>query len=250
MYQTSNYLYMKKIILLLVCLPFLGNAQLKDVIKKTAAKATTKNIAVSNLEIANGLKEALDNGVKKQVTKLTAVDGFYKNELVKILLPEELKKVDSKLRMIGLGSLADEGILMLNRAAEDAVKQSTPIFIDAIKNMNFTDAKNILLGSENAATTYLQTTTNSALYEKFSPVIKASLANVGADAVWKKIIDKYNSIPLVTKVNPDLTDYTTNKALEGVFKMITIEEKNIRSGLDARTSALLKKVFALQDKKK
>jgi len=241
---------MKKIILLLVCLPFLGNAQLKDVIKKTAAKATTKNIAVSNLEIANGLKEALDNGVKKQVTKLTAVDGFYKNELVKILLPEELKKVDSKLRMIGLGSLADEGILMLNRAAEDAVKQSTPIFIDAIKNMNFTDAKNILLGSENAATTYLQTTTNSALYEKFSPVIKASLANVGADAVWKKIIDKYNSIPLVTKVNPDLTDYTTNKALEGVFKMITIEEKNIRSGLDARTSALLKKVFALQDKKK
>lgn len=241
---------MKKIILLFVCLPFLGNAQLKDVIKKTAAKATTKNIAVSNLEIANGLKEALDNGVKKQVTKLTAVDGFYKNELVKILLPEELKKVDSKLRMIGLGSLADEGILMLNRAAEDAVKQSTPIFIDAIKNMNFTDAKNILLGSENAATTYLQTTTNSALYEKFSPVIKASLANVGADAVWKKIIDKYNSIPLVTKVNPDLTDYTTNKALEGVFKMITIEEKNIRSGLDARTSALLKKVFALQDKKK
>ncbi|WP_091464579.1 DUF4197 domain-containing protein [Flavobacterium urocaniciphilum] len=241
---------MKKIILLLVCLPFLGNAQLKDVIKKTAAKATTKNIAVSNLEIANGLKEALDNGVKKQVTKLTAVDGFYKNELVKILLPEELKKVDSKLRMIGLGSLADEGILMLNRAAEDAVKQSTPIFIDAIKNMNFTDAKNILLGSENAATTYLQTTTNSALYEKFSPVIKASLANVGADAVWKKIIDKYNSIPLVTKVNPDLTDYTTNKALEGVFKMITIEEKNIRSGLDSRTSALLKKVFALQDKKK
>lgn len=241
---------MKKIILLFVCLPFLGNAQLKDVIKKTAAKATTKNIAVSNLEIANGLKEALDNGVKKQVTKLTAVDGFYKNDLVKILLPEELKKVDSKLRMIGLGSLADEGILMLNRAAEDAVKQSTPIFIDAIKNMNFTDAKNILLGSENAATTYLQTTTNSALYEKFSPVIKASLANVGADAVWKKIIDKYNSIPLVTKVNPDLTDYTTNKALEGVFKMITIEEKSIRSGLDARTSALLKKVFALQDKKK
>ena len=115
--------------------------------------------------------------------------------------------------------------------------------------MSFTDAKNILLGNQNAATTYLQTSTNKALYDKFNPVVKTSLANVGADAVWTKIIDKYNSIPLVTKVNPDLTDYTTNKALEGVFKMITLEEKNIRSGLDSRTSALLKKVFALQDKK-
>ncbi len=236
---------MKKIILLLVCVPFFTNAQLKNAIKK----ATTKTANVSTLEIANGLKEALDNGVKKQVTKLTAVDGFYKNELVKIVLPEELQKVDSRLRKIGLGSLADEGILMLNRAAEDAVKQSTPIFVDAIKNMSFLDAKNILLGNENAATTYLQTSTNKALYDKFNPVIKTSLANVGADAVWKKIIDKYNAIPLVTKVNPDLTDYTTNKALEGVFKMITVEEKNIRGGLDARTSALLKKVFALQDKK-
>ncbi len=240
---------MKKIILLLVCVPFLSNAQLKNVIKKTAAKATTKTAAVSTLEITNGLKEALDNGVKKQVTKLTAEDGFYKNELVKILLPEELQKVDKRLRQIGLGSLADEGILTLNRAAEDAVKQSTPIFVDAIKNMSFTDAKTILLGAENAATSYLQTTTNKPLYDKFNPVIKTSLANVGADAVWKKIIDKYNAIPLVTKVNPDLTDYTTNKALEGVFKMITVEEKSIRSGLDARTSALLKKVFALQDKK-
>jgi hypothetical protein len=240
---------MKKIILLLVCVPFFTNAQLKNAIKKATTKVTAKTANVSTLEIANGLKEALDNGVKKQVTKLTAVDGFYKNELVKIVLPEELQKVDSRLRKIGLASLADEGILMLNRAAEDAVKQSTPIFVDAIKNMSFLDAKNILLGNENAATTYLQTSTNKALYDKFNPVIKTSLANVGADAVWKKIIEKYNAIPLVTKVNPDLTDYTTNKALEGVFKMITVEEKNIRGGLDARTSALLKKVFALQDKK-
>lgn len=241
---------MKKIIFLLVCIPFFSHAQLKNAIKKATTKVTTKTAAVSTLEIANGLKEALDNGVKKQVTKLTAVDGFYKNELVKILLPEELQKVDKRLRQIGLGSLADEGILLLNRAAEDAVKQSTPIFIDAIKNMSFLDAKNILLGSENAATTYLQTSTNKALYDKFNPVIKTSLANVGADAVWKKIIEKYNAIPLVTKINPDLTDYTTHKALEGVFKMITVEEKNIRSGIDARTSALLKKVFALQDKNK
>lgn len=241
---------MKKIILLLIAVPFFGNAQLKEAIKKAEKKVKTKTTtAVTATEIANGLKEALDNGVKKQVTKLTEVDGFYKNELVKIMLPEELQKMDSRLRQIGLGSLADEGILMLNRAAEDAVKQASPIFIDAIKNMSFTDAKNILLGKENAATSYLQTNTNATLYSKFNPIIKASLTNVGADEVWKKIIDKYNSIPLVTKVNPDLTDYTTNKALEGVFKMITVEEKNIRSGMNARTSALLKKVFALQDKK-
>lgn len=241
---------MKKIILLLIAVPFFGNAQLKEAIKKAEKKVKTKTTtAVTATEIANGLKEALDNGVKKQVTKLTEVDGFYKNELVKIMLPEELQKMDSRLRQIGLGSLADEGILMLNRAAEDAVKQASPIFIDAIKNMSFTDAKNILLGKENAATSYLQTNTNTTLYSKFNPIIKASLTNVGADEVWKKIIDKYNSIPLVTKVNPDLTDYTTNKALEGVFKMITVEEKNIRSGMNARTSALLKKVFALQDKK-
>jgi hypothetical protein len=201
------------------------------------------------LDIAGGLKEALNNGISKQVTKLTAVDGFYKNEAVKILMPEELQKVDKALRKIGLSSLADDGIKMLNRAAEDAVKESTPIFVDAVKQMSFTDAKNILMGNESSATTYLQSTTTTPLYAKFNPVIKNSFAKVGADKVWASIIKKYNSIPLVTKVNPDLTDYTTNKALEGVFKMIAVEEKNIRTNLSSRTSTLLQKVFALQDKK-
>ena len=115
--------------------------------------------------------------------------------------------------------------------------------------MGFTDAKNILMGNESAATTYLQNTTSTALYGKFNPVIKNSFAKVGADKIWSKIITKYNSVPLVKKVNPDLTDYTTNKAMEGVFKMIAVEEKNIRTNLTSRTSDLLKKVFALQDKK-
>lgn len=240
---------MKKIILLAVCLPFFANAQLKDLVKKAQSKIKTSSGAVTGVDIANGLKEALDNGIKKQVTKLTAEDGFYKNELVKIVMPEEFKKIDSKLRMIGMGSLADEGILMLNRAAEDAVKEATPIFIDAVKNMTFADAKNILMGEKNAATTYLQTSTNTALYAKFTPVIKASFEKVGANKVWENIINTYNKIPLVNKINPDLTDYTTNKALEGVFKMITVEEKEIRGNMNARTSALLKKIFALQDTK-
>ncbi len=205
--------------------------------------------ATGNLDIAGGLKEALDNGISKQVSKLTAVDGFYKNEAVKILLPDELKKVDSALRKIGLSSLADDGIKMLNRAAEDATKEATPIFVNAVKQMTFTDAKNILMGNESAATAYLQTTTTSPLYDKFNPVIKNSFAKVGADKVWTSIITKYNAIPFVNKVNPDLTDYTTNKALEGVFKMIAVEEKNIRTNISLRTSTLLQKVFAMQDNK-
>ena len=203
----------------------------------------------AGLDIAGGLKEALNNGISKQVSKLTAVDGFYKNQAVKILLPEELQKVDKALRTIGLSSLADDGIKMLNRAAEDATKEATPIFVNAVKQMTFTDAKNILMGNESSATTYLQTTTTSPLYAKFNPVIKNSFAKVGADKVWTNIITKYNNIPFVKKVNPDLTDYTTNKALEGVYKMIAVEEKIIRTNLSSRTSTLLQRVFAMQDKK-
>jgi hypothetical protein len=199
------------------------------------------------IDISDGLKEALNNGINKQVSKLTATDGFYKNEMVKILLPEELQKVDKALRKIGLSSLADDGLKAINRTAEDAVKTATPIFVDAVKGMSFSDAKNILMGNESAATTYLQGSTSTALYSKFSPVIKNSFAKVGADKIWATIITKYNAIPLVKKVNPDLTDYTTNKAMEGVFKMIAVEEKSIRTDLNSRTSDLLKKVFALQD---
>ena len=237
---------MKKVIIILAALPlFSGCAEMQQVINQLPQ---TQGI-LSQAEIASGLKEALNNGIDKQVVKLTAVDGFYKNEMVKILLPEELKKVDKGLRDIGMSKLADEGLKVINRAAEDAVKESTPIFVDAIKGMTFTDAKNILLGDERSATTYLQNSTSTALYAKFNPVIKNSFAKVGADKVWTNIITKYNSIPLVKKVNPDLTDYTTNKAMEGVFKMVAVEEKNIRTNLASRTSDLLKRVFALQDKK-
>ena len=204
---------------------------------------------LSQAEIENGLKEALTNGIHKQVNKLTLTDGFFKNEMVKILLPEEVQKVDTKLRQIGMSKLADEGLKIINRAAEDAVKEATPVFIDAVKQMTFSDAKTILMGNEHAATSYLQNTTSTSLYAKFNPVIKKSFTKVGADKIWNQIFSKYNSLPLVKKVNPDLTDYTTNKAMEGVFKMIAIEEKDIRTNIQSRTSEALKKVFALQDKK-
>lgn len=231
-------------ILLLLVFPLSSCVEMQQVINQLPQ---TQGIA--GIDISGGLKEALNNGISKQVTKLTAVDGFYRNEAVKILLPEELRKVDSSLRKIGLSSLADEGLKVLNRAAEDAVKEATPIFVDAVRNMSFTDAKTILMGSQNSATTYLQSSTSTALYGKFNPVIKNSFTKVGADKVWSNIINKYNSIPLVRKVNPDLTDYVTNQAMAGVFKMIAVEEKNIRTNLNSRTSVLLQKVFAMQDKK-
>jgi hypothetical protein len=235
---------MKKVVLSLMAFSFFSCAEMQQVMDQLP-----QGTGLTQAEIGSGLKEALNNGISKQVTKLTTTDGFFKNEAVKILLPEELKIVDTKLRQIGLSSLADEGLKVLNRAAEDAVKEATPIFVDAVKQMTFNDAKNILMGNNTAATTYLQNTTSNALYTKFNPVIKNSFAKVGADQVWNNIITKYNSIPLVTKVNPDLTDYTTNKAMEGVFKMIAVEEGNIRTNLNARSSDLLKKVFAMQDKK-
>ena len=240
---------MKKIILLTILIPVINLAQIKlpKINGLVIPRSIPKNIG--GIDIASGLKEALNEGVNKEVSKLTAVDGFYKNELVKILLPEELMKVDRTLRSLGMSKLADDGLLMLNRAAEDAVKESTPIFVEAIKNIKIADAKSILMGNDNAATTFLQTGTNSALYSKFSPVIKNSLQKVGADAIWSTIISRYNAIPFGNKVNPDLADYVTNQALLGVFKMISIEEKNIRTDLKSRTSGLLQSVFALQDKK-
>lgn len=249
MFFTGKTILMKKYVLLLLIVPFIGNAQLKGLIDKakSTVQSKTGTTSLSNADISNGLKEALKKGVSEQVTKLTAVDGFYKNEAVKILLPAELQKVDTKLRQMGMGNLAEEGIKVLNRAAEEAVKEGTPIFVNAITSMTLTDAKKILMGADNSATTYLEGATSAPLYAKFNPVVQSSLSKVGADKVWAGIIKKYNSLPLVTKVNPDLNDYVTKKTMDGVFKMIAVEEKNIRNNLASRTSDLLKKVFALQD---
>ncbi len=232
---------MRKFLTFIFLLPLISCAELQQI-----AEQLPQN-TIGTVDISNALKEALNNGISKQVTKLTSPDGFFKNEMVKILLPQELQKVDKTLRDIGLSSLADEGLKVLNRAAEEAVKEATPIFVDAIKQMTFTDARNILMGADNAATTYLQNTTSKALYTKFSPVVNSSLSKVGADQVWSQIITKYNSIPLVNKVNPDLTDYVTTKAMDGVFTMVSVEEKEIRNNVAARTSDLLRRVFALQD---
>ena len=243
---------MKKILISLLFVPMFSFSQFGD-LKKLAESKIQKvnNVQKINTlpDISSGLKEALNNGITKQVSKLTAEDGFYKNDLVKILLPEELQKVDKTLRSLGMANVADQGLLVLNRAAEDAVKEATPIFVEAVKNINFSDAKTILMGSENAATSYLETATSTALYDKFIPIIASSLIKVNADKIWNQIITKYNTVPLVKKINPDLKDYVTKETMKGVFTMIAIEEKDIRVNLKSRTSSLLQNVFSIQDKK-
>ena len=234
---------MKKVLIASVLLSLFSCAELQQ----AASQYPQLGNVLGNADIAAGLKEALEKGVSEEVTKLTATDGFYRNAAVKILLPDELQQVDKTLRNIGLSSLADEGLKVLNRAAEDAVKESIPIFTTAVRKMTFNDAKNILMGNDTSATTYLQSSTSTALYGKFNPIVKNSLGKVGADKVWANIITKYNAVPLVKKVNPDLNDYVTDKAMEGVFKMVAVKEKDIRNNLGARTSDLLKRVFALQD---
>ncbi|MCB7481395.1 DUF4197 domain-containing protein [Christiangramia sediminis] len=234
---------MKKIIALAGIFILTSCAELQQI-----ATQLPQEYGISDAEISLGLKQALQFGIDKEVTSLAKEDGFFNNELVRIGLPPELQKVDKTLRDVGLDALADEGLKVLNRAAEDAVSEAIPVFANAVTEISFADARNILLGSEDAATQYLSGRTQQELYTRFNPIISNSLDKVGATQVWTNIIQKYNSLPITSNINPDLPDYVTNEALDGVFLMIAKEEKEIRSSLSARTTDLLRKVFALQDK--
>lgn len=208
-----------------------------------------KNIDLTGLstgEVSGALKEALNIGVKEGITKLGAEDGFFKNELVKILLPKELRKVDAALRGVGLGNLADQGLLLLNRAAEDAVQEGVPIFANAITSMTFDDAKAILLGDSIATTNYLKGKTSEKLFTAFKPKVEGSLGKVGADRVWEQIISKYNGL-MNQSIDTDLNSYVTNETISGVFKMVAEKESAIRDNPVFRTTSLLKKVFGAAD---
>lgn len=201
-------------------------------------------------EMSSGLKEALQQGIGAGVNKLSAQNGFLGNAAVKIMFPQEAKKVESTLRSLGLNSLCDNVITSLNRAAEDAVKSATPIFVDAIRQMSFQDVTNILLSDKDAATQYFKRSTNAALVAKFSPIINSSINKVGATKYWKDVTTTYNKIPLVTPVSTDLTAYVTERAISGLFKEIAAEELKIRQSTASRSTALLQKVFAYADTKK
>jgi hypothetical protein len=203
-----------------------------------------KSGSLSSDDIVAGLKEALSQGTKKSADKLSAVDGFFKDAAVKILLPPEAQKVERTLRSAGFGKEVDDAILSLNRAAEDAAKSAAPIFLNAIKRMTVQDGVNILKGADTAATGYLRKSTNVELTAAFRPVIDTSLQKTGATRYWKTIFETYNKLPTTfNKVNTDLPSYATAKALDGVFYYVAQEEKNIRKNPAAQVTDLLKKVF-------
>ncbi len=199
---------------------------------------------LSNTEIVNGLKEALNIGTKNAAGKLNVTNGFFANQLIKILLPPEVKKMETTLRSFGFNSVCDKLILSLNRAAEDAAGQAVPIFVKAITSMSITDGLNILRGGNNAATEYLKMTTTAALTTAFRPVVQKSLDKVNATRYWRDVFNTYNKLPITkTKVNADLPTYVTERALQGLFTTVAQEEANIRQNPAAQVSSLLQKVF-------
>jgi hypothetical protein len=204
----------------------------------------------TTLEIGQGIKQALEIGTSQGADQLSAKDGFLGNLAVKILFPPEAQKVEKTLRSVGLNSLADNVILSINRAAEDAAKEAKPIFLSAIKQMTIADATNILLGNKDAATQYFKRVTTAQLMEKFKPVITSSLSKVGATRYWSDAALAYNKLPLVKPVNTDLSAYVAQKAIDGMFIQVAQEELKIRDNISARSTGLLQKVFGYADTKK
>jgi len=194
-------------------------------------------------EVSEGFKEALVKGISIGADQVSQLDGYFKNLEIRIPFPPDVKNVEEKLRQIGLGGEVDKFILTLNRGAEQAAKEAKPIFITAIRSMTIEDAWSILKGDEDAATQYLERTTSVQLKEKFKPVIQQALQQVNATKYYGDLVNTYNRIPLVQKVNPDLNEYATDLAIQGLFTMIAKEEKNIRDNPAARTTELLRKVF-------
>lgn len=202
---------------------------------------------LSTAEVGRGLKEALSKGVDKGVKELSSTDGYFKSAY-KILLPEEAQKVVTRLKSVpGFANVEADLIEKMNRGAENAAKEAGPIFASAITGMTIQDAMDILMGADNSATVYLRKSTFQQLYDKFNPVIVKALDEIGANSLWRSAANAYNNIPMVTKVNNDLDDHVTTKALDGLFGKIQEEEKDIRRNPALRTSDLLKKVFSRQD---
>jgi hypothetical protein len=228
-------------ILFISLLPACSNAQFLKKVSKAIGSGSTGGFTES--EAAEGIKEALIKGTGEGVNIVSVIDGYFGNPEIKIPFPPEAATIESKLRAVGLGNQVDKAVLSINRAAEDAAKEAKPIFVAAVKGMSIRDAIGIVRGRDNAATQYLRNTTSPELIVKFQPVIKNSLDKVNATKYWTDLINAYNKLPLVQKMNPDLTAYVTNKAIEGLFVMIAKEELKIRKDPLARTTELLKKVF-------
>lgn len=206
--------------------------------------STTGIGGITEAEAAQGIKEALGQGLTKAVLQLNNNDGFFKDAFYKILLPPDAKKIENTLRSIGLGNQVDKAILQINRGAEDAAGYAKPIFIDAIKSMTLNDAIGLVRNGDTSATHFFREKTTEKLMTAFRPVIQASLDKVSATKYYGDLVNTYNNFPTtIKKINPDLTSFVTAKATDALFDLVAKEEKNIRNNFAARTTDLLKKVF-------
>ena len=202
------------------------------------------SMPVTESEAAEGLRQALDQGVGRGISLLNKEDGFFGNQAYKLFLPAEAQRIENTLRTLGMGGMVDRAILQINRAAEDAVGHARPIFVDAIRQMTITDALNIVRGSNSAATDYFRTKTKDKLIAAFTPVIKSSLDQFSATKYYGDVINTYNNFPTtINKINPDLPSYVVGRAVDALFDQIAQEEANIRANPAARTTELLKRVF-------
>jgi len=234
---------MKQLYLLILTLAVVISANAQTIFDKAKQTVTGSNNKVSEAEAGSGVKEALNNGISSAVSFLNKPDAFFKNELYKVLLPPDAKKMEKTLRDFGMGNMVDDAILAINRGAEDAVGYATPIFVDAIRQMTVTDALKLVTGGKNSITDFFRTKTSAKLKEAFLPVIKTSLDKTNATKYYGDAVARYNKVPLVKKMNPDLADHVAERTLFALFDRIGVEEANIRSNPAARTSDLLKKVF-------
>jgi hypothetical protein len=219
----------------------MGQNDLFSNIKKKVSGGGSSSL--SSEDITAGLKQALTLGAQKSADRLSAVNGFLGNKAVEILMPEQAQRVEKTLRNMGMGKLVDDAIASMNHAAEDASKSAAPIFINAIKSMTVTDGLNILRGSDTSATSYLRKSATPELTKAYTPVIDSALQKTGATKYWKDVFDAYNKLPLVSKIDPDLSSYVTQKAISGIFYYVAQEEIQIRKDPAAQVTDLLKKVF-------
>ena len=238
---------MKKITIIAgVTILLFGCAEMTTVLNDVNNSVNTASgpTPLTNLDVIKGLKEALSIGTNNSSTLTSKMDGFYKNPEIFIPFPAEAIKVKEKIEALGMKSQVDKFVMTLNRSAETATKEAAPIFINAITSMSISDGFTILRGGENAATTYLKEKTTGQLRIKFKPVVKNAISKVEVTKYWNPVINTYNKIPFIDKQNPDLEDYVTIKAIDGLFLMIAKEEKKIRKDPLARVTDILKRVFS------
>lgn len=235
---------MKQILFFLFAISIAAISPAQSIFDKAKQKLSKNQNNITEDEAGKGVKEALNNGINSAVSFLNKPDAFFKSELYKVLLPPDAKKMENTLRNIGMGKMCDDAIEAINRGAEDAVGFAIPIFVDAIKQMTVTDALKLVTGGNNSITNFFREKTSAKLKEAFMPVIEKSLEKTKATKYYGDAVDRYNKVPLVKKMNPDLAGHVADKALYALFERIAVEETNIRSNPAARTTDLLKKVFA------